>query len=657
MNITNPFLINNKIQNNQTKSVWSPRLIISLLFFTFVLISASASAQTLSASLERGTITFGESATLIIEISGSGSKGFQPDLSPLKKDFDIVNTGRSTQIQIINGKRTDKNQISITLMPHHYGEYSIPSIKVGSDQTRPLQLTVKDIPVVSSSKEGQSVWLEIETPLNKTNKKNKNNTDVMVQQEIPVTVKLFTALPLSNISISQPAPENAISEKVGDNIQYTVQHKGQNYHVIEQHYVIYPEQPGDLIIPPVVMRATTPDANQQRQRRPFGGDLFDDPFFKNAFGGHSQIQQMLKGSSMLFGNQGKSVSVRSDGLKLFVKHIPDEAKGTAWLPAQKVTLSSSWDNYPPNLKSGEPSSLILTIKAEGLTSANIPALHIADKKGSYRVYEEPVEMENLTDGQRVIGISRQKFTLIPERAGLLKLPAIKQAWWNTRTNQMQVAEIPAIDLPVIQGADFSTINSTSLPDNRQLPDDQHSSDAMAINQPHTVKQTMVKMIQAHWGQGGLLIVILLVLSLVIYRLKLSMQKAHTGISDNTVSKNLRETNNKQNLINKQHLKTSLQDAITACEAGHANLAARSILQWAKLVWPDIAPVSLLDVADNIKQGDKNMRHLHHYLYQPSIQEKTWSDTELATLLRKGLQRKASHNPISSRQDLPPLYPI
>ncbi|MCK5649553.1 MAG: BatD family protein, partial [Gammaproteobacteria bacterium] len=473
MKITNPSLKSNEIKYHQVISVWPSQLIITLLFFSFIIIPVSASAQALTTSLERSSITFGESATLVIDISGSASKDFQPDLSPLKKDFDIVNTGRNTQIQIINGRRTDKIQLSITLMPHHYGQYTIPSIKVGSDQTRPLQLTVKDIPVVSSSKEGQSVWLEIETPL------NTNNTDVMVQQGIPVTVKLFTALSLSNINISQPAAENAISEKVGDNIRYTVQQKGQNYHVVEQHYVIYPEQPGDLIIPPVVMRATTPDANQQRQRRPFGGNLFDDPFFTSAFGGHSQIQQMLKGSSMFSGNQGKSVSVRSDGLKLFIKHIPDEAKGTAWLPAQKVTLSSSWDNNPPNLKSGEPSTLTLTIKAEGLTSANIPALHIADKKGSYRVYEEPVEMENLTDGQRVIGISRQKFTLIPEQAGLLKFPAIRQAWWNTKTNQMQVAEIPAIDLPVIQGADFSNINSTSLSDNRQLPDEQHSSDAMA----------------------------------------------------------------------------------------------------------------------------------------------------------------------------------
>lgn len=65
---------------------------------------------------------------------------------------------------------------------------------------------------------------------------------------------------------------------------------------------------------------------------------------------------------MLFGNHGKSITVRSKALKLFIKGIPN------------------------------------------------------DGKGQYRIYQEPVKMENLTDGKQAIGISNQTFTVIPDQA-------------------------------------------------------------------------------------------------------------------------------------------------------------------------------------------------------------------------------------------------
>ena len=94
----------------------------------------------------------------------------------------------------------------------------------------------------------------------------------------------------------------------------------------------------------------------------------------------------------------------------------------------------------------------------------------------------------------------------------------------------------------------------------------------------------------------------------------------------------------------------------ACETGDTAIAASSLLQWAKLTWPDIAPVSLLDIADNVKHGGDNIRQLHHYLYQAPSQNENWKDTELAELLRHGLQRKITHNKLLDKHTLPPLYP-
>lgn len=644
MNTTNTFIKQNQQRHYRVSSLVIS-LALALMFF-----SGNATAGTLAAGLERSTITLGESATLIINLPPSVNA--QPDLSPLKKDFDIVDTGSSSQIQIFNGKRTEQKQLTITLMPRHHGKVTVPVIKIGNAQTRPLQLTVNDIPVASHLKNSNAVWLEIDTPM------KKQNVDVMVQQEVPVTVKLFSALPLNNVSISEPAPENAITEKLGDDIQYNTQINGQSYQVLEQHYVIFPEKAGDLTIPPVVLRASTPD--HRRQQRSFGGSLFDDPFFQNSFAGHSQIQKMLQDSGMLFGNRGKTVTVRSDGLKLYVKHIPDIAQGKPWLPARKVSITSSWQSKPPTLVSGEPSSLTVTVKAEGLIGTQIPALSIADKKSSYRVYSEPAQVESLTDGEKVTGIRTQTFTLIPEKAGELNLAAIKQPWWNTKTQQMQVAEVAAINLTVIQGA-ADTNQSPPVIDNKQVTavtpitgstDAQTSGKAVDVNQLLDTILRNTSVVRDHRLTTEFVVLAILILIAVLY----FWRKKHATASLTEEVERTKETDSQQKTINKQRMKAVLQESITACENGDAKLAASSLLQWAKLAWPDISPVSLLDIANNVTQGSENIRQLHYHLYQPSTQNKSWTDTELAKLLHHGLQRKVAPNAPSNKQTLPPLYP-
>ncbi|RKZ98248.1 MAG: hypothetical protein DRQ43_01770 [Gammaproteobacteria bacterium] len=641
---------NQQFSNNTSKQTfYSKSVFFILVLLVFSFISTNVMASSLIARLDRSTITLGETVTLIIETSGSSIP--DPDLSPLTKDFDIVNTGHSSQTQIINGHRTDKNQLNISIKPHHMGKFTIPEIEVGNDKIYSLELTVKDIPTVSQSQSGQSIWLEITTPL----KNEKNN--IVVQQEIPVTVKLFTSLPLNNISISQPSPEKAISEKLGNNIQYMTKKNGKEYQVVEQHYVIFPEQSGELIVPPLVLQATKPDPQQQRYTSPFGNDMFNDPFFKNAFRGNSQIQQMLQGSSMLFGNKGKPLTLRSNGLKFKVNSIPQQAQGNSWLPARNVSLKSSWKENPPILKSGEPTTLTITIKAEGLTSANIPAITIADKKGSYRVYDEPMETENLTDGEKVTGISQQTFTIIPEQDGKLIFPAIKQSWWNTQTHKMEIAQINEITLNVLKGDITNSTNTikndNTIVNNKSLSDDtstENLSELTNLNKTKVDKNLLQKMIQSKWL--FIIVVMLITLNLFILfykRNKISLSQSEARHQTKT------SVQKKESDENKKLIKTVLQEAIAACESGDAEIAARSIIQWARLKWPELSVVSLLDIAGNIKQGSKNIHQLHQFIYQPNNHKKTWQDSELAKLLKQGLKIKDSNKRSYVKQSLPPLY--
>ncbi len=641
---TKPFFINSV----RPASAAPGMAFFAMLLMALLFVSDNVLAATVSARLDRSTITLGETATLTIDVSGTGS--IQPDLRSLKKDFDIVNTGTSTQIQIINGHRSEHRELNISLQAHKPGQLTIPAIHIGKQQTRPLKLTVKDIPAVSQSAYGKSVWIEMDSPM------KKDNRDIMVQQEVPVTVKLFTSLPLTDVSLSAPSAEHTIVEKLGDDIQYDTQRNGKHYQVVEQHYVLFPEQAGDLVVKPVVLRALTPDDSQRQKRsgtNPFNsgfGDPFDDPFFKNAFGGNSRIQQMLQRSRMMLGgSQGKTITLRSNGIRFDVEHIPEEARGQSWLPARKVSLSSSWQKNPPALVTGEPATLTITVKADGLTGTQIPTLKIPENGTHYSVYAEPAEMKSLTDGEHAIGISKQTFTIIPEQAGAMNLPEIKLPWWNTQTRQLQWARLPSLKLNVKQGIASNSPQQPLTPDNSgntPLPDESISNTTPSAAIQTQLMQFITENREMFWG----FVTILILVSIAFFRYS-------KQVSRNTAVINEQKTPaREQQKIDTHKLKLMLQKAITACENDNAQQTASALLQWAKLAWPDLSPVSLIDIADNIVAGADNIRQLHQYLYQPSDPDSRWHDPQLAELLHKGLQRKTVQTQGDDINTLPPLYP-
>src|SRR3546814_20460791 len=84
----------------------------------------------------------GESVQLNLERDGSG--GAEPDLSPLKKDFDVLGRSSGSSIQIINGSISRHTSVRVTLSPKRSGTLTIPPISWGREQTRALQITVTD---------------------------------------------------------------------------------------------------------------------------------------------------------------------------------------------------------------------------------------------------------------------------------------------------------------------------------------------------------------------------------------------------------------------------------------------------------------------------------------------------------------------------------
>jgi hypothetical protein len=63
----------------------------------------------------------------------------------------------------------------------------------------------------------------------------------------------------------------------------------------------------------------------------------------------------------------------------------------------------------------------------------------------------------------MVAFREEKIALIPSEAGAYQLPEIKVPWWNTQTDQMEIAIIPAKTIQAIALPGASKSNSTTQP--------------------------------------------------------------------------------------------------------------------------------------------------------------------------------------------------
>lgn len=627
-------------------------LSISAVALAVLLALPAAQADTLEARLDRNSISTGDTVTLSIELPANTAA--QPDLSPLRQDFDILGSSNSTQVQIINGNTSQNKQLNITLASHGTGNISIPALKVGADETTPLQLSVRDAPITDSSKAGNPVWMEMATSL--TDKQH----NVTVQQEIPLTVRLYSAIPLHDVRLNPPAPAGATVEKLDQDKQYQTERNGQTYQVLEQHYAVFPEQPGNLDIPPVTLRAVTPDPNQAQRGSGSGNSAFNDDFFRDAFRNSPLAQQMLNDDFFNdpFGmmNSGKPVNLRSNSLQFNVGHIPAAAQGKTWLPARKVSLSDSWQNNPPRLRTGEPSTLTLTVTADGLTGEQIPAIILPDIPG-VRVYSEPAQAESRTNGEQVTGTSTQTFTLIPEQTGEVKLPAISLPWWNTQTQTPQTAELPGRTLNIAQGS-----GSSAAPPAASLPaapsasmtpaPTRTTSDNSSSSQPAWLTRSGIEL-------AGTALLAALLATGVYWRRRHPQQASFDSLQASEYNPGKLATSGITHCTvpSRQLLDNARTKCLQSCAADDPYLSAKTLLEWARLAWPEQPPTSLPALAARLEGKLRaEIRVLHQYIYQSTQNKMPWSGSALADALQQGLKPKPEKQATYHNPGLPPLYP-
>lgn len=554
---------------------------LTLLFG--LLIANISMAADLTASVDRKVVGENDTFTLLLRYNEQVSFR-SPDLSPLEKDFRVLNKKQSTQFRSINGNSEYFTDWAIVLSPQKTGKITIPAIRFNGASTQPIVIDVQPVSASVKEKLAKEFFFDISI----------SEGPVYVQGQILYTEKFYYTTSPEGASLSDFKVTDARVQQLGEVRSYQTIIEGQRFGVFERQFAVFPEESGTLVIP--------------GQR--FSGRI-SNPYDR--------------------WSRGQPLSVVSKPIEINVLPIPAEYPQSPWLPSTKVSIRESFSDNNQNWTVGEPITRSIILKAQGLSGSQLPAiaLPVVDK---LRYYPDQSNHSETVNEAGINGELEQSMAVVPTAAGRLVLPEIRVPWWNTRLQKTEYAVLPSRTIEVqaaTQTADSATIGSTA-------------TDTAASNPGHTQQQSSSSFTLSHNGQGIWVIVsaLLLITNLLsafwLWRVYHRNPEKPTHKPDS----HIRE-------------KDSWKAFQQACRANNANTIRTSLINWAKLRYPDnhINQLTQLKQLSNEPKLHAALDELNAHLYAAD-NSSAFNGGNLLALV-KNMESQQKNNRGSS--ELKPLY--
>ncbi len=575
-------------------SLLSIGLLISSLLFSSV-----AQAADIRVRIDRTQVEVNETFTLTFESSEAVDD--DPDFSPLENDFQILNQSTSSNISIINGQYTRSQRWNVTLMALREGRMTIPSINFGSDVSPPYQITIQS---VKQSSDGSGA--ELISELVVSTNSSYPQSQILVTQRL-LSRKNITAYEFSKLKFSGV---DASIEALGDAKQYQTKRGDVPYLVLEQHYALFPQQPGTLTIEPSIASARIA---LNSARDPY------DPFRSNT----------------------KTVRRASEKQSITIKPIPTSFKGSHWLVANEVQLV---EEFPEGstFKVGEPITRTLSILVDGQSTSQLPEFVIDDIDGLKQYPDQPLSNNNISD-TGITGVQQVKVAIIPSRAGTFTLPEIRVPWWNLKSGKMEVAKIQQRSFTVGAAPASSTAPAPSQPATviTEASDITTQPQLITENVPDTQIESATDNTTSNilWKLLALLFFIAWLVTLfLLWKQKRTHAQTETATKQQTPS------------LNNSH--KQLQ---SACENNDAQACKVALLYWANALFKDEPVYSLGELSSRVDESlGEQIKQLNTLLYKN--QPEQWQCNGLADACELFAESyQASANGQDDEDKLEPLY--
>jgi hypothetical protein len=327
---------------------------------------------------------------------------------------------------------------------------------------------------------------------------------------------------------------------------------------------------------------------------------------------------------------------------LAVRPRPASAVGSYWLPAREVTLSATWSPAKLSAQAGDPVTLDLTLRATGLTAAQLPDLSsMLTLPRGLKDYPDQPKLNDSTQSGTLVGSREQTIALIADSAGRYVIPALTVSWWDTQSNQPRVATLAGRTLTILPALGSAPSAAPARPAHLAPgPARVASQHPPAAAAPGSPPESVPSRWQ--WISIGLAVVWLATLGGWLWS-----RNSRTG---RVKAPQPRQPASPAH----QHPPDPARERAAfraACEANDAHAARAHLLAWASALWGS-TPTGVNAIAARI--GDGAIAELLRDLDRACYASGEWQGRPLATALAE--LPKQPGKAARGRDGLAPLYP-
>ncbi len=392
-----------------TKNITVAMRVLSL---ATLLITTSALAEVV-ATIDRTSVELNESFTLKVIVDSQ--LDVEPNIDALSEDFMVGVQPRVSNTTIINGDVQRTMNYSYVLMAKRAGKLQIPALRVGSERSKSIPITVTPQSTAVPGEADIFITTEVDS------------TNSFVQAQILYTVKTYRSVATRQPRWTEPRASgvDTLLEIAGEEKNYESLLDGKAYNVIERVYAFFPQESGEFTITPAEFHARV-----LRNGRITGRKIF-----------------------------------RSAAITVTVNPIPPppaEFPDAAWFPARNVELSQDWSRELRGVQAGEPITRHVTTIAAGQLQTQIPQLQPSNVQG-VRVYPDKPEERSVVGPQGIHALRRDQYALIGTQAGAIELPEVTLPWWDIDAGEWRIARLPTTMLEIVPSLDVAVAQTVEQP--------------------------------------------------------------------------------------------------------------------------------------------------------------------------------------------------
>ncbi|MEO5804336.1 MAG: BatD family protein [Verrucomicrobiota bacterium] len=411
----------------------------------------ASAAPSLKVSLDRDTISLGESATVSFTFADA-SQAPQPAL-PAMSNLQISYAGQSSQFTSVNGQVSSSVTHNFVITPTAAGDFVIPAIRVNVGGTilasQPLKLKVVQGQPPATAVEKLPAFLKLIVPKNQ----------IYVGEPIPIEIQLYCQdardvnmpqLPSEGFTVGQMPQPAQTRTKVG----------GEVYNLVIFKMAVAATKAGSLPLGPASLNL-----------------------------------KLLMGPRDIFGQytQARQVSLKSEPQTIQVLPLPTTNRPPNF-NGSIGNFSMTFNAGPTNVAVGDP--ITLKVKISGRGSLDLLSLPAQNDWREFKTYPATSKVES-ADPLGLEGAKAFEQIVVPQNSEIKELPPFSFSFFDP--NQKQYRTLTNAAIPLVVRPTAATPQPTVFSSNADAKEERPSREIVHIKpQLGTIHAVSAPLLQQPW---------------------------------------------------------------------------------------------------------------------------------------------------------------